>query len=503
MFGAPGLRIESRSRSLFPIPHRRGTPRSVEELGAMVESYRVWGPAACWLSSEWMVGVTTREAIGRDGEKYEWARIYVARIQNGLFTSLCEFDVDDEDAAFAYAEERMRATPSRLAVTNRASAVAQPFIAALQSGDIDAAAAFYSDQVVYDDRRHLGGHPINGASAVHDAIERFAQHYNRFELSTIAVRGDLLQLAHHRWSDDAGNQSTGFILSEIAPDGKVIYDGRFDEDDFDTAYRELEHRYYAGEGAEYAANGEVSVKFLEAMDALDVEAARRVCVPTFRFFTPPATMTPQERTLDEFFGWLRERADQVSSVKNFGSVLRWLSPTCFVALGDVRARGTDGEEYAWARIYVGEFRDGLLASMRQFEDEDDGLRLRRGTRPDPSTRLAVTNRASRGIRSSCSAPCRPMTLTAAIAKVAEDSSTEPTAGGSAVTRSRTLRRLRSALARILQQFNHFEHRDTGGARWPSGAVLAVDGPTTPAIVSAYLHVLEVDDDGAHRLRVAL
>ena len=394
----PGLQIQSRSRSVFPTRTAAGLRRGLEELSAMVTSYRVWSPAYCWLSPSCVVARHERQAAGHDGEAFTWSRLYVAEVRDGQCVSLCEFDVDDEAAAFAYAEDRMCATPSRLAISNRASTVGQAFIVALRRGDIDAAAAFYSDEVVYDDRRRLGGNPINGwfASdfAVHDAIERFAQHYNRFELSTIAVRGDRLQLAHHRWSDDAGNQSTGLILSEIASDGKVIYDGRFDEDDFDAAYRELDRRYYAGEGAHYAANGRISVKFLEAMDALDVEAARRVCVPTFRFFMPPATMTAQERSLDEFFGWLRERADQVASVKNFGSVLRWLSPTCFVALGDVRARGTDGEEYAWARIYVGEFRDGLLASMRQFEDEETAFAYADECVRVPATRLAVSNRAS-------------------------------------------------------------------------------------------------------------
>ena len=272
----------------------------------------------------------------------------------------------------------------------------------------------------------------------------------------------------------------------------MIYDGRFDEDDFDTAYRELEHRYYAGEGAEYAANGEVSVKFLEAMDALDVEAARRVCVPAFRFFTPPATMTAQERTLDEFFGWLRERADQVSSVKNFGSVLRWLSPTCFVALGDVRARGTDGEEYAWARIYVGEFRGGLLASMRQFEDEDDAFAYAEARVRTPPTRLPVTNRATETF-AALQRAMQANDLAAAIAQVAEDYygadrralNRDPIQGSSSA---------RSALARILQQFNRFELRDLavrGGhlalceSRWSDGS----------GNVSAHLHVLDVDDDG--------
>ena len=49
----------------------------------------------------------------------------VTELRDGRFASICEFEVEDEEAAFAYAEERMRATPPRLAVTNRASETSQ------------------------------------------------------------------------------------------------------------------------------------------------------------------------------------------------------------------------------------------------------------------------------------------------------------------------------------------------------------------------------------------
>lgn len=394
IFSAPGLRVESRSRSVFPARSAAELRDSVEQLGAMVTSYRVWSPVTCWLSKNWIVLRHDREAVGRDGEKFYWSRLYAGETHGGRFTSLCEFDVDDEVAAFAYAEERMRATPIRLAVSNRACAVARDFVAALHSGDIDAAAAVYSDQVVYDDRRRLGGDPINGGSAVRDAIERFTQNYNRFELSTTAVRGDLLQLAHHRWSDDAGNQAAGYIVAEIAPDGKVIYDGRFDEDDFDTAYRELERRYLAAEGAAFATTGWTLVTFLEAMNVLDVEAARRVCQPTCRWLSPPSTLTTQERSLDEYFRWLDERARQVSSVNNFFSAIHWVSPTCYVGRGDVLAVGADGEEYTWARIYVGEFSNGLMSSVHQFADEDAAFAYADECVRITAARLALSNRAT-------------------------------------------------------------------------------------------------------------
>ena len=56
-----------------------------------------------------------------DGKKFFLVEAICRRISDGLFPQRCAtFDVDDEDAAFAYAEERIRAVPSRLAVRNRA-----------------------------------------------------------------------------------------------------------------------------------------------------------------------------------------------------------------------------------------------------------------------------------------------------------------------------------------------------------------------------------------------
>ena len=55
------------------------------------------------------------------------------------FASLCDFDVEDEERAFAYAEERMRATSSRLAVANRSSETLHAMAKALQAHDTDVA----------------------------------------------------------------------------------------------------------------------------------------------------------------------------------------------------------------------------------------------------------------------------------------------------------------------------------------------------------------------------
>ena len=70
-----------------------------------------------------------------------------SRSATGDCTSMCEFELDDEEAAFAYAEERVRATSSRLAVTNRASQTWEEIKRATQARDIDAAVACYSESL--------------------------------------------------------------------------------------------------------------------------------------------------------------------------------------------------------------------------------------------------------------------------------------------------------------------------------------------------------------------
>lgn len=371
MFSTPGLRIESRSRSLFPSRSAEELRRSVEELGEMVGSYRVWGPAFCWLSSEWMVGRHEREAVGRDGEKYAWARLYVAQIRAGLFTSLCEFDVDDEDAAFAYAEERMRAASSRLAVANRASEVGGHILAAMRAHDLDGAIEHWADQFVYDDRRTYGGVPLEDHDDMRMALQRIFQQYSRFEVRAIAVRGERLNLARHCWSDDSGNQTATLTLAEIDENGRIVYEGRFEEDDFEGAYRELETRYYAGESAQFAEYGRFSTEYLLAMNRGDFDTMfdEWTC-QDLRFENRSRSVFP-DRSAEELRANFEDLYATVKSVRSWFSAIHWLSPTVHVGRLEREALGHDGEQYAWSFILVNQYREGRVASIREFDVEDE------------------------------------------------------------------------------------------------------------------------------------
>ncbi len=116
---SPDARFETRSRSPFPGRSFADVSASLQELSAMVTSIRAWNSAVHWLSPACVICRMEREALGPEGEHYEWTRLYVAEISSGLLASLCEFELEDEEAAFAYAEERMRESTARLAVNNR------------------------------------------------------------------------------------------------------------------------------------------------------------------------------------------------------------------------------------------------------------------------------------------------------------------------------------------------------------------------------------------------
>ena len=105
-------------------------------------------------------------------------------------------------------------------------------------------------------------------------------------------------------------------------------------------------------------------------------------------------MTAQERSLDEFFQWQRERSGPGLVGQYALSAAHWLSPACGVFLADVQARGTDTENYGWARIYVAEFSGGLLASIRQFEDEGAAFAYAEERIRVPASRQRFSNRAS-------------------------------------------------------------------------------------------------------------
>ena len=65
-------------------------------------------------------------------------------------------------------------------------------------------------------------------------------------------------------------KSTDLNVIEIDDDGRIVYEGRFD-DDFEAAYRELDRRYYLGEGADFAEAGSAQTEAIVAVNRHDYD----------------------------------------------------------------------------------------------------------------------------------------------------------------------------------------------------------------------------------------
>ena len=122
--------------------------------------------------------------------------------------------------------------------------VADGIVESLRANDSAGVVALFADGLVYDDRRHLGGGTVASRQGVPVSIERFCISYSRFDNTTLAVRGERLVLVATRFSDSPVTRRVFAPLRARRRGPRSLYEGRFDEDDFLSAYVELDRRYY-------------------------------------------------------------------------------------------------------------------------------------------------------------------------------------------------------------------------------------------------------------------
>ncbi|WP_099039589.1 AAA family ATPase [Mycobacterium neglectum] len=488
------LRAESQTRSAFPNRSASDLRASFESLAAMVASSRSWLAKVCWVSPLWAVTRFEREAVGNETESYAWTRILVVGLRDDRLAALCEFEIDDEDAAFSYAEDQVRRSTSRLRVGNRASVLAEAAAQALQAHDVDALRVAPSEHFVYDDRRRITGDPIEGAADLHAATERILESYPHTEWRTMAVRGERLEMHSSRLWDDDGNEAITLNVMEFDDAGRLKYFGRFEEDDFEGAYRELDRRYYAGEGALFAESGGVATEWVVALNRGDyAKAFGELSDPNAGFENRSRSAFPDPSVSDPRTTYEDLNA-MVGSTRTWPSAICILSPTLAAARLEQEAIGPGGEWYSWTWISVTEMRDGRFGAGCLFEldDEDAAFAYAEERMQAHRSRLAVTNHADRTVQA----------YWAALRRHDVDGALECCAGGIAYDDRRSITgdpildraALRAAFLRIFAQYNDVESRTLavrgehlllGSSRWSSDA----------GFESAYLHVVEIGEDG--------
>lgn len=488
---APDMRLENRSASAFPDRSYAEFRTSIEQLSNMVDSARTWNSVTQYLSPNWSVSRQEREALGANGELYSWTRLMVCEIRDGRMQLACEFDVDDEDAAFAYAEERVRATTSRLAVDNLACEVGTRVLEASERGDVDTVVANFSESFVYDDHRRLSGEPVKDHVGLRAAVQRMFAQYSHFDARVLAVRGARLQLAHTRWSDDAGNETSYLLVIGLDADGRIALQASYDEDDFESAYRELEQRYYAGEGAAFGDAGTTTTEFAIAINEADLDRAfDDLIAPDFRVENHSRSGFP-ERSAEGLRTSTAELNSMFGSVRAWNSAVRWLSPMHAVGRNEREAVGHDGERFTWSRLFLMEVKQRRLTYLCIYEldDEEAAFAHAEELSHEAVTRLPVTNMASRTFLVGGQA-ANAHDLDAMVRQYSEHfeyDDQRKLAGN-------PLPDVRSGAQRIVAQYNHFEGR-TLAVRGDRLQLAWSRWSTDTGYETTHLLVHEVDDSG--------
>lgn len=190
-------------------------------------------------------------------------------------------------------------------------------------------------------------------------------------MRSLAVRGDRLHLGWTRYVNDSGFESTAFWVIEVDDDGRIDYLSRFDDDAFADAYRELEQRYYAGEGAAFADAGGTATDFAIAVAQGDSDRVfNELIAPDFHVENRSRSVL-SDRTAADFRAGVEALMAMVESLRTWNSAVCWLSPTCGVCRNEREGTGRDGEKYAWSDLEVFVIRDGRVASACMFELDDE------------------------------------------------------------------------------------------------------------------------------------
>jgi hypothetical protein len=266
------------------IDHRHGMSFAPGDLPALLAS---WNLAPNVSSSiEAVHRLTNRGAVitsvshetSHEGVDAEWRVICVLTVEGDLIDRLEVFDENEIDAALARFDELQTRTPR---LENAAGRILERYQACFSACDWAALAELLAEDIVAEDRRRVVNAGVRRGRDVHIADLRTAVEVGAetISLSLIATRGEQLALAHARAFNrgfprgEVGAEWLGVV--EIDAEERIVAMVIFNLDDINTAFRELETRYIAGEAAAYADTWTRVTRAYAALNRRELPATAR------------------------------------------------------------------------------------------------------------------------------------------------------------------------------------------------------------------------------------
>ncbi|WP_081395981.1 BTAD domain-containing putative transcriptional regulator [Mycobacterium colombiense] len=249
------------SPNCVSIDHRRAATFAPGELGQYIragwdidQSIRPYVEVVHRLSDLGAVCTYSAKGGSNEGFDAEWREIALATV-GGQMVNRCEL-FDKNDIASAIERFDLLARPT-LKLENRASQVAERFLARFTAHDWDALAEMLAEGFFTEDRRRVVGVEARHGRAAEIASMRVVADLGGTNMTStvVATRGARLILTRLRYAD--WDQAPGAFRTDVLDVIEIDSNERlltrivFDPDDFDAAVAELDARYLAGEAAPY------------------------------------------------------------------------------------------------------------------------------------------------------------------------------------------------------------------------------------------------------------
>ncbi len=222
----------------------------------------------------------------RDGGAFELPFLAVREVDGrGVVTRIDLYDPEQMDQARARFAELTSPAPSAEPFANAASATVAPVIAALIGHDWRRFAELLAEDFRISDRRRVVQLELDRDQYIAFTREVADGRTIRATSELLATRGERLALTRpvYEFSDaDVGPSEIAFlILTEVDVRGRIVAYVRWDLDDLDAAYAELDARYEAAEGAERARARAASRAVAAAVNARDMDALLAALAPGY------------------------------------------------------------------------------------------------------------------------------------------------------------------------------------------------------------------------------
>jgi class 3 adenylate cyclase/tetratricopeptide (TPR) repeat protein/type II secretory pathway predicted ATPase ExeA len=313
-----------------------------------------------------------------------------------------------------YADARARlhelGTPaSGIRVENAASRTNAELLRLIKAGDWAGAAEMHAlaENVVRVDRRRLVAAPaIEGATDFTLNAAAFLEVFDRVEPEVVAVRGDRLALLRLHCGRAPDFVLRILCLYEHDPDGRLVWEADYDDEDIADALAELDQHYLAGEGAAHGRVLRICRAFGDANERRDFDAMRDMLAADF-VMDDRTRLGYGEGDRDYFDASSRTRAD-VSPADGV-SINRVLlvEGDALLTFAEGHHITPEGSDYAWVSCIVFQVGADDLIHRAEYFDESDmetaverlhelgGAATARLERPTPAVENAATRLIAR------------------------------------------------------------------------------------------------------------